>query len=81
MSRFTRIFSGKFQYLGNCAGVKHLTNIMSATSYFPHPMASPPSSSSTLSVHLVISVTNQPKYVEAEKTFSRSWMLCCYGKG
>ena len=29
MLRFTRIFSGKFQYLGNCAGVKHLTNIMS----------------------------------------------------
>ena len=29
MSRFTRFFSGKFQYLGNCAGVKHLTNIMS----------------------------------------------------
>ena len=29
MSRFTRFFSGKFQYFGNCAGVKHLTNIMS----------------------------------------------------
>ena len=29
MSQFRRIFSGKFQYLRNCAGVKHLTNIMS----------------------------------------------------
>ena len=29
MSRFTRFFSGKFQNMGNCAGVKHLTNIMS----------------------------------------------------
>ena len=28
--KFPRFFSGKFQYLGNCAGVKHLTNIMSA---------------------------------------------------
>ena len=31
MSRFMRIFSGKFQYLRNCAGVKHLTNIMSVS--------------------------------------------------
>ena len=29
MSRVTHFFSGKFQNLGNCAGVKHLTNIMS----------------------------------------------------
>ena len=29
MSRFTRFFSGKFQYFGKCAGVKQLTNIMS----------------------------------------------------
>ena len=29
MSQFTRFFSGKFQYFGNCAGVKHLTNMMS----------------------------------------------------
>ena len=28
MSRFTRFFTGKFQYFGKCAGVKHLTNIM-----------------------------------------------------
>ena len=30
MSQFTRFFSGKFQNLWNCAGVKILTNIMSA---------------------------------------------------
>ena len=30
MSLFTRFFLGKFQNLGNCAGVKNLTNIMSA---------------------------------------------------
>ena len=29
MSQFTRFFSGKFQNLRNCAGVKNLTNIMS----------------------------------------------------
>ena len=29
MLRFMRRFSGKFQYFGNFAGVKHLTNIMS----------------------------------------------------
>ena len=29
MSQFTRFFSGKLQNLGNCAGVKYLTNIMS----------------------------------------------------
>ena len=39
MSRFTRIFSGKFQYLGNCAGVKHLTNIMSVTIPGMYPCA------------------------------------------
>ena len=32
MSQFTRFFSGKFQNLGNCAGVKNLTNIMSVAS-------------------------------------------------
>ena len=32
MSQFTRFFSGKFQNLWNCAGVKKLTNIMSVTS-------------------------------------------------
>ena len=30
MLRFKRFFSGKFQNLENCAGVKHLTNIMCA---------------------------------------------------
>ena len=29
MSQFMRFFSGKCQYFGNRAGVKHLTNIMS----------------------------------------------------
>ena len=29
MLRFTRFYSGKFKYLVNSAGVKHLTNIMS----------------------------------------------------
>ena len=31
MSRFTRFSSGKFLYFGKCAGVKHLTNIMSGS--------------------------------------------------
>ena len=36
MSRFTRFFSGKFQNLGNCAGVKKLTNIMSGCCYITY---------------------------------------------
>ena len=31
MSQFMRFFSGKFQHFGKCAGVKHLTNIMSVS--------------------------------------------------
>ena len=30
MSQFTRFFSGKIQYFGKCAGIKHLTDIISA---------------------------------------------------
>ena len=49
-------FLGKFQYFGKCAGVKHMTNIMSAYS-----SASTTSSSSETLFHLTKAETNHCK--------------------